>query len=210
MIYTELVSLIQQYTDNDEATFVTNIPNFVRQNEERIFQALSLPAARQHQAGTMTLSSRFLSIPTGMLYIDTLLLVNGSNRSALMPKDISYLREAYPDQTSAGIPSVYAVYDDNTLIVAPTPNQAYGVEMEFYAMPTSIVTASTTWIGTNCSELLLYGCLLTAYVYMKGEQDVMAYYKALYDAAMERAKNLVEGRGMTDNFRRGSYRTAGQ
>lgn len=212
MNYTELVTEIQSYTENQ---FVTaDINTFIEQAEQRVYNSVQLPAFRKNVIGQVTLGNKYLTIPTDWLATFSLAvigLVGGipsqdGEFTYLLNKDVNFIRAAYPTPTDTGLPEYYAVFDQNSFILGPTPDANYYIELHYYYYPESIVTASTTWLGNNFDSVLLYGSLLEAYTYMKGEQDVIAVYKQRYDEAMALLKQLGDGKDRGDAYRDGQVK----
>ncbi len=208
MNYSQLVDLVKQYTQNEETSFVANIPSFTKIAEERIYNAVFIPAIRKNQTGTLTPSNKYLTVPTDWLANFSLSIIDPSNDSQvfLIDKDVNFIRECYPNPSDIGIPSYYAIFDKNTFILGPTPDSDYQVELHYYYYPESIVTAGTSWLGDNFESVLLYGTLREAYIYMKGEQDMMAYYEQKYQESLSLLKLLGEGKNRRDAFRDGLNR----
>ena len=215
MNYSELVQAIEDYTENTETTFVSNVPTFVRQAEERIYRTVMIPELRKNVTANMTASSRFLARPSDFLSPFSLAVIDGDgNYTFLLDKDVNFIREAYPSISTTGLPKYYAEFDGDEqstnspghFILGPTPNASYNVELHYYFDPPSIVDSGTSWLGTNAEEVLLYGSLINAYIFMKGEQDVMAAYQQSYDNALRRLVNLGEGRLKRDSYRDGEPR----
>jgi len=204
MNYSELVQAIQDYTENDETTFVNQIPRFVKQTEERIARAVLVPNLRRNVTGTLTASNRFLSTPSDFLAVFSIAVIDGDgNYSYLLNKDVNFIREAFGDTATEGEPVYYGLFDDGSFIVGPTPDQAYNVQLHYYYQPESIVDAGTSWYGDNAESALLYGCLLEAYTFMKGESDLINLYAERYSEAMKQLYVLGEGRNRRDSYRNG-------
>lgn len=202
MNYSSLVSYIQSYLENTETDFVAHIPQFVRSAEEIISRRVQLPRFRKHSTGSLTASNRFLSTPSDFLDNYSLSVNNGSgDYSYLKFVDLSYLREAYPDDTDTGLPKYYALADENTFAVAPVPDANYTVELSYFYRPESIVTASTSWIGDNAENALMWGSVVQAYIYLKGEADILAEYKNQFDQAIGELQLLAEGRNVKDTYK---------
>ena len=164
MNYTELTASIKEYTDNTETTFVSNIPTFVKQTEERIYRSILIPELRKNVTTALTSSNRFLAKPTDHLATFSIAVIDGSDNYAfLLPKDVNFIREAYPATATTGQPVYYAQFDGDNFIVAPTPNSGYTVQLHYYYDPVSIVTGATSWLGDNAESVLLYGSLVEAY-----------------------------------------------
>lgn len=208
MNYTQLVDLVKQYTQNEETSFVANIPVFVQLAEERIYNAVFIPAIRKNQIGTLTPSNKYLTLPADWLANFSLAVITPvtNAQTFLIDKDVNFIRECYPDPDDIGVPKYYAIFDKNTLILGPTPDSNYQVELHYYYYPESIVTASTSWLGDNFETVLLYGTLREAYLYMKGEQDMIQYYEQKYQESLGLLKLLGEGKDRRDAFRSGLNR----
>jgi hypothetical protein len=207
MNYTELTQAIKDYTENTETTFVSQIPTFVRQAEERINRSVLVPELRKNVNANTTSSNRFLAVPSDFLAVFSLAVVDGSsNYHFILPKDVNFIREAYPATGTTGQPEYYAIFDSSNFILAPTPNSNYSVQLHYYYDPASIVTSSTSWYGDNAETALLYGSLLEAYTFMKGEQDVLALYQARYEEAISQLYNLGKGLNRADSYRNGESR----
>lgn len=212
MNYSQLVTEIQSYTENQ---FVTaDINTFIQQAEQRVYNSVQLPAFRKNVIGQMTTGNKYLSLPTNWLStfsIAVIGLVNGNPSQTgeftyLLNKDVNFIRQSYPSPTDTGIPQYYAVFDQDSFILGPTPDANYFAEMHYYYYPTSIVTAGTSWLGDNFDSVLLYGSLLEAYTYMKGEQDIIQIYQKRYDDAMTMLKQLGDGKDRGDAYRDGQVR----
>jgi len=212
MNYTALSNAIQAYTENTEADFVTNIPVFVTQAEQRIFNSIQFPSLRQNVTGVTTTNNKYLQCPTDFLAVYSLAIINASGEyEYLLNKDVNFIRQAYPQPTDTGIPRYYALFgprSDNaaelTFILGPTPDAAYGAELHYFFYPPSItVSPYTSWLGDNFDSVLLYGSLVEAYTYMKGEQDIMTFYNAKYQEALGLAKRLGDGLERGDAYRDG-------
>tara|TARA_R110000851_G_scaffold280617_1_gene433907 strand:+ start:1226 stop:1870 length:645 start_codon:yes stop_codon:yes gene_type:complete len=203
--FATLKTAIQDYTDNAEATFVTNLPNFVKAAEDRIFEAVDLEYFRKNVTSAMTASDQFLSVPDDLLAVFSLQITTSGSESFLLQKDVNYLREYTPNASTTGLPKYYAVFSVNHFLLAPTPNSAYTVELHYYYRPTSLVDSgsSTTWMSANAPNVLLYGALFEAYTFMKGEQDVIAIYEKRFMDGLARLKDLGEARENYDAYRTG-------
>jgi 6-pyruvoyl-tetrahydropterin synthase len=207
MNYTEITNAIKEYTDNTETTFVNNIPNFVRQTEERIYRSILIPELRKNVTTSLSTSNRFLAKPTDFLAVFSIAVVDGSsNYSFLLPKDVNFIREAYPATATSGLPVYYSLFDGDNFLIAPTPDSTYTVQLHYYYDPPSIVTSSTSWLGDNAEATLLYGTLVEAYTFMKGEADIISFYKTRYDEAMAGLQQLADGRNKRDSYRNGEPR----
>ena len=209
MNYAQLVTEIQDYTEN---TFQTvDINTFIQQAEQRIYNTVQLPALRRNVTGNCTAGNKYLDTPTDWLSTFSIAIINSNNEYLyLLNKDVNFIRESYKDTDSTfyGEPEYYAVFDNNSFILGPTPDQNYAVELHYFYYPTSIVTAGTSWLGNNFDSVLLYGSLLEAYTYMKGEADVIAEYQKRYDEALALLKQLGDGKNRQDSYRSGQVRDA--
>ena len=209
MNYTQLVAEIQSYVEDQFTT--ENINTFITQAEQRIYNTVQLPALRKNVTGTTTSGNKYLAMPTNWLATFSLAVINADNEYLyLLNKDVNFIRQSFPDTDADfyGVPQYYAVFDNTSFILGPTPDASYGVELHYFYYPESITTAQsgTTWLGDNFSSTLLYGSLLEAYTYMKGEADVIANYKARYDEAMLLLKQLGDGKDRQDAYRSGQVR----
>lgn len=204
MNYTELKTNIQ---DICEQTFTdAQLAMFTEQAEQKIYATVELPALRKNQTGTMTSGNKYLTMPTGMLYVYSLAVITAGSYSYLLNKDVNFMREAYPDPSSTGTPKHYAIFDQNTFILGPTPNSNYSAEIHFGYYPESIVTAGTTWLGNEFDSALLNGALVEAIRFQKGEPDLVASYEKLYVQAIALLKNLGDGKLRQDMYRDGQVR----
>ena len=220
MNYTTLFETVKGYCENDfpntqftdpsaaTGTFTSKeqIDTFIQQAEQRIFNSVQFPNFRKNQTGTLSPSNQYLEAPPGFLASYSLAVITNDSYEYLLNKDVNYIRAAYPNPTVEGIPKYYAQFDDNTFILGPTPDVAYTVEMHYFFYPESIVTAGTTWLGDNFDSALLYGALVEAYTYMKGEADIVAAYNKRYEEAMILAKRLGDGMNRRDAYRSGQVR----
>ena len=207
LTYSQLVTQIQDYTENTFTT--TDINNFIQQAEQRIYNSVQLPAIRKNVLGYLSTGNKYLAMPTDWLATFSMAVINSDNEfTYLLNKDVNFIRQSFPDTDSDfyGEPQYYAVFNNTSFIVGPTPDANYQVELHYFYYPESIVTAGTSWLGNNFSSALLYGSLLEAYTYMKGEADVLANYKARYDEAMILLKQLGDGKDRQDAYRSGQVR----
>ena len=207
MNYTQLVNEIQSYCENQFQT--ADINTFIQQAEQRIYNSVQLPALRKNVTGGMTSGNKYLAMPSDWLATFSLAVINANNEYLyLLNKDVNFIRQSFPDTDSDfyGVPQYYAVFDQNTFILGPTPDANYNAELHYFYYPESIVTAGTTWLGNNFSSTLLYGSLLEAYTYLKGEQDVINQYQKRYDEAMILLKQLSDGKDRQDAYRSGQVR----
>ena len=208
MDYASLVTLVQQYCESTETSFVANIPTFVQLAEERIYNSVQIPAIRRNQIGTLSINNKYLTLPSDWLATFSLAVINPVTNAQefLLDKDVNFIRQSYPDPDDTGLPKYYAIFDANTFILGPTPDFAYAVEMHYYYLPQSIVTAGTTWLSDNFETVLLYGTLREAYTYLKGEQDMMAYYEQKYQESIALLIRLGDGLNRRDSYRSGKAR----
>jgi hypothetical protein len=214
MNYTELSANIQAYTENTEADFVAEIPVFVKQAEQRIYNTVQFPSIRKNVVGVTSTSNKYLSCPSDFLAVYSMAVIDATGvYEYLLNKDVNFIRQAYPQPTDTAIPKYYALFgpqsanvDELSFILGPTPDAIYNVELHYYYYPPSIVTSGTSWLGDNFDSVLLYGSLVEAYTYMKGEQDIMAFYNTKYQEALGLAKRLGDGMERQDAYRSGQYR----
>ena len=204
--FTELKTAIQDYTENTETSFVTNLPTFIKNAEQRIFKLVDLEFFRKNANSATTSSDPFLALPADYLASFSLSITNSSSKEFLLQKDVNFIQEYNPNPATTGVPKYYAYFDVNNFILAPTPNSNYTCELHYYYRPTSLTAGAdsgTTWLSTNASVALLYGSLVEAYIFMKGEQDMLAMYEKQFTEAISRIKDLAEARVNSDAYRRG-------
>ena len=201
-----LKTAIQDYTDNSESTFVTHLPDFIKAAEEKILKSVDLDYFRINVTSALNSSDQYLSVPSDFLAAFSLQITTSGSESFLLQKDVNFLREYTPAASTTGLPKYYARFDTDHFLLAPTPNSAYTVELHYFYRPASLTAGSdsgTTWLSTNAPFALLYGSLIEAYTFMKGEPDVIKNYTDLYLQYMERVKDLGEARENTDGYRVG-------
>lgn len=205
MNYTELKTNIQ---DICEQTFTDDqLAMFTQQAEQLIFAMIDLPAMRKNQTGNMSLNNKYLTMPSNILYVYSLAVIDGTgNYHYLLNKDVSFMREAYPLPTATGLPVHYGIFGQTTFILGPTPDAAYQSEIHYAEYPASIVTAGTTWLGEEFDSALLNGALVQALRFQKGEPDTVALYEKMYVQAVALLRNLGSGRLETDTYRSGVVR----
>ena len=208
MNYTELTAAIQDYTNNTETNFVAAIPTFVKQAEQRIYRSVNLPVNRKNVAGTVTDGNAYLAMPTDFLFPLSLAITSSSNQIFLLNKDANFIRSTYPNSSTEGTPKYYGIFASDTFIVGPTPDADYVTELHYYYQPASIVSSATSWLGTNADTVLLYGSLVEAYTYMKGDADMMQLYQQRYQEALDLLKVQAEGRMTGDEYRDGTIAVA--
>jgi hypothetical protein len=217
MNYAALSANIQAYTENTEADFIAKIPVFVQQAEQRIYNSVQFPSIRKNVVGVTSTNNKYLECPSDFLAVYSMAIIDGSVASGtyeyLLNKDVNFIRQSYPQADDTGLPRYYALFGPQSanlaelsFILGPTPDAIYNVELHYYYYPESIVTAGTTWLGDNFDSVLLYGSLVEAYTYMKGEQDIMTFYNAKYQEALGLAKRLGDGMERQDAYRSGQYR----
>jgi hypothetical protein len=207
MNYAQLVTAIENYTESTESVFVSQIPTFVQLAEERIYNAVQIPAIRRNVTGRVTTGDKYLSLPTDYLATFSLAVVDSDgNQQFLLDKDVNFIRQAYPNPADSGIPKYYGQFAPYTFILGPTPDQNYQVELHQYFYPESIVTAGTSWIGNNFETVLLYGSLREAVIFQKGEQDMVAYYEQKYQESMALLKELGDGKERRSAYRDGQLK----
>ena len=204
--FATLKTAIQDYTDNAEATFVTNLPNFIKATEEKIFKSIDLDIFRKNVTSALTSSDQFLTVPADLLAPFSLQITASGSESFLLQKDVNFLREYTPNSSTTGLPKYYARFDQDNFILAPTPNSNYAVELHYYYRPTSLTAGAesgATRLSTNAPFALLYGSLVEAYFFMKGEADVLAQSEKNFTFYLSRLKDLGEARENTDGYRVG-------
>tara|TARA_R110000744_G_scaffold347499_2_gene453041 strand:- start:123 stop:755 length:633 start_codon:yes stop_codon:yes gene_type:complete len=206
MTYTELVAAIKDYANNTETNFVAAIPTFVKQAEQRIYRSVNLPVNRKNQAGNMSDGNAYLTMPTDFLFPLSLSITSSSNQIFLLNKDANFIRSTYPNASTKGTPKYYGTFASDTFIIGPTPDDDYVTELHYYYQPASIVDTSPSWLGTNADTALLYGSLVEAYTYMKGDADMMQLYQQRYQEAVGLLKLQAEGRMTGDEYRDGTIR----
>lgn len=230
MNYTELSAQIQAFTentfpdtltwDNQTVSSKEQIDKFIENAEQRIYNTIQFPSLRKNVTGVLTASNKYLSTPADFLSVYSLAVIDGTGRyEFLLNKDVNFIRQAYPSPTSVGLPKYYALFGPTTtndptpvitnelsIILGPTPDAAYNVELHYFYYPESIVTAGTTWLGDNFDTVLLYGALVEAGIFMKAEAETLTVYQAKYADALAQAKRLGDGLERQDAYRSGQYR----
>jgi len=207
MNYAQLTQAILDYTESYEQTFIDNVPLFVQQCEERVYNAVQIPAIRKNQTGNFTQSDKYLALPPDYLasFSMAVILADGT-QEFLIDKDVNFIRQAYPSPTDEGIPRYYAQFEPYTYIIGPTPDDNYDVELHYYYYPESIVTAGTSWLGDNFETVLLYGSLREAVIFQKGEQDMVSYYEQKYQESLALLKELGDGKDRRSAYRDGQLK----
>ena len=207
--FTTLKQAIQDYTENTETTFVNNLSRFILQAEERIYRSISVPDLRKVVTASLVASQRFLSKPSDFLNTYSIAVVQSDNSyKFLLEKDPSFIREAYPTTATTGVPEYYANHSSTEFILAPTPSSTLTVQLHYAYDPESITVASsgTSWLGDNAEAALLYASLIEAYIFMKGDADILQMYENKYQDSISQLSNLVEGRLKRDSYRDGEPR----
>ena len=209
---TTLKQSIQDWTENDETTFVGELDFFITNAEERILKSVDLDYFRKNVTGTMTSGNKFLQKPSDYLATFSLSFVNASTENVfLLQKDVNFIQEYTANPATTGEPIYYAQFDDDYFIVGPAPDSGYTVELHYFYRPQSITASSdgTSWLGTNAPDVLLYGCLIEAYTFMKGEPDVITLYDKRYKEALQQLIIEGDGRNRKDAYRSGQVRIQG-
>lgn len=209
MNYTELLSAVKGYVENDFPDTVgdfssqAQVDAFIRQAEQRVYNTVQLLDLRRSVTGNTTAGNPYLTVPTDWLANFSLAVIDlvTSEYSYLLNKDVNFIREAFPSQGYQAKPTHYAMFDKDSILLGPTPDANYPVQLHYFYYPESIVTASTTWLGDHFDSVLLYGTLLEAYTFMKGETDILASYQKRYDEAMLMLKMFAEGKNRQDMYR---------
>tara|TARA_R100000231_G_C5315567_1_gene161837 strand:- start:653 stop:1297 length:645 start_codon:yes stop_codon:yes gene_type:complete len=209
---TTLKQAIQDYVENDETTFVNNLNNFIENTEERILKLVDLDYFRKNVTASVASGNKFLALPSDYLATFSLSIINSGSNEFLLQKDVNFLQEYSPDPTVTGLPKYYALFDVDNLILAPTPNQSYTAELHYYYRPQSITSSSsgTSWFGENAPDVLLYGCLVEAYTFMKGEPTIIQLYEKRFTESLTRLKIYAEAVENTDAYRVGLTRVQKQ
>ena len=209
MTFDELKTAIQDYTENDETTFVNNLPLFIRLAEERILKSIQLNLFQKNAGGAMTTGNKFLAAPNDFLAPFSLSIEVSGAKEFLLFKDLDFVQTYTPDATTTGQPKYYAQFDVGNFIVGPTPDAAYVVELQYLYRPASLTAGAgsgTTWLSENAEITLLYASLIEAYTYMKGDPNLMQTYNQRYAEGITRLKNLGEAQEVVDEYRYGQIR----
>ena len=229
MTYTELFFAVKNYLQNDfpsntwtnvAGTGTTTsggteqIDTFITQAEERIYNTVQIPPLRKNVTGITSASNKYLSCPSDFMSVFSMAVIDGTGAyEYLLNKDVNYIRAAYPNPTSTGLPQYYALFgptvssgiitDELSFILGPTPDDAYDVELHYYAYPESVAADGRTWLGDSYSPVLLYGTLVEGYTFLKGEADLIAVYEKKYQEAMGQLNRLGTGLERGDAYRDG-------
>jgi len=214
MNYTQLTAAICDYTQNFDQDFVANIPVFVKQAEQRIYNTVQFPSLRRNVTGTASIGNKYLACPADFLAVYSMAVIDSAGSyEYLLNKDVNFIRQAYPNANSLAIPKYYALFgpsffnsDELTFILGPTPDAQYSVELHYFYYPESIAVANTSWLGDNFDSVLLYGSLVEAVTFMKGEADMVQLYNTKYGEALALAKRLGDGLERGDAYRDGQYK----
>ena len=229
MTYNELIAAIQSYTENtfpdtylasgSAVSSTTQLNTFIKQAEQRIYNSVQFPSLRRNVTGSTSTNNKYLSCPGDFLSVYSMAVIDATGSyEYLLNKDVNFIRQAYPQPTDTAIPKYYALFgptvsgttitNELSFILGPTPDAVYSVELHYYYYPESITTASSgqTWLGDNFDSVLLYGSLVEAYTFMKGETDMVALYDGKYKEALALAKRLGDGLERSDAYRSGQAR----
>jgi len=204
--FAQLKTAIQDYTDNSESSFVSHLSDFIKASEERIFKSVDLEIFRKNVTSAFTASDKFLTIPADYLSTFSMQITTAGSEAFLLQKDVNFLQEAYSGSTSTATPRYYAQFDEDNFIVAPTPNSNYAIELHYYYRPTSLTAgadSATTWLSDNAPFALLFGALVDAYIFMKGEPDLIQQYEKRFIDQLTRLKDYGEARENTDAYSEG-------
>ena len=214
MNYAQLTTTIKAYAENDfpetvdSFTSADQIATFVRQAEQRIYNAVQILALRKNVTGFTTASNKYLGTPVDWLSNFSLAVIDPvtGEYEYLLGKDVNFIRQSFPFPAVTGKPTHYAYWDENSFILGPTPDARYEMELHYFYYPESIVTAGTSWLGNNFDSALLYGALLEAATFMKSDPDILATYANRYESTLELLKQLSEGKNRSDSYRNGQIR----
>lgn len=208
--YATLVDTIYGYLQtSSDGVSTADINTIIRQAEQRIYYDVQIPVLKKNVTGTLTSGNRYLTTPGDYLATYSIAVNNNNVYEYLLPKEVAFLREAYPSTTTTGVPRYYAIFDNDTFLIAPPPDSNYEVELHYFYEPPSIVDQPTgTWLSENAENALLYGCLFEAYTYLKGEPDLVSLYATRYKEAIDALKVIGEGRNRSDTYRNSEQRIA--
>jgi hypothetical protein len=204
--YATLKTAIQDYTDNSESTFVSNLALFITEAEERVFKNVQLSLFRKNVSGNTTASNKYLNIPSDFLAPFSLSVVNESANEFLEYKDVNFVQSFTPNPATTGTPRYYSMFDISNFILAPTPDAVYTAELHYYYRPASLTAGAdsgTTWLSENAPNAMLYGSLVEAYTFMKGDPDLLNTYNQRFSEAIVSLKNFGEAKEVTDDYTTG-------
>lgn len=201
MTYAEIVALLQDYLETSSAEFVAAIPSLVALAENRIYLATNLPVFNTEVSSALVAGVRTMALPTDFVSVNALALRGGTRYTTLLERDAAFIDEVFPHTSGDGAPRYYALVDHDTIALGPTPDSNYTVKLSYVYRPPSIVTASTSWLGTHAASVLFYGALTEAYVYMKGDATLLAVYAGRYAEAIDRLQVLGAGASKRDQFK---------
>jgi hypothetical protein len=216
MTYDELCTAIQDYVENSFSTTQLNL--FIIEAEQRIYNSIQLPDLRKNVTGIISQHNKYLQCPNDFLSVYSIAVIDptSGDYTYLLNKDVNFIREAYPNPTSYGTPKYYAIFgpqstnvNELTFILGPTPDVQYDTELHYFYYPPSITSeesAGVTWLGENFDSALLYGSILEAYTFLKGDADIMTQYRQRYEEAMNLLNNLATGKDRGDAYRNGQAR----
>lgn len=205
--YAELKQAIQDYCENDETTFVNNLPLFIRNAEERILKNVQLSVFRKNVSGTMSTSNKYLAVPSDFLSPFSLAITDTNGDKHFVEfKQVDFVQTINPDGSDTGRPKFYAQFDIDYFILGPTPDQNYATELHYFYRPASLTAGAdsgTTWLSENATVSMLYGSLVEAYTFMKGEADMMNLYNQMYVQSLGSLKQFGESKEVMDDYRNG-------
>jgi hypothetical protein len=215
MTYAELAAAIQDYVENTFSTAQVNL--FIQEAEQRIYNSIQLPDLRKNVTGVITANNKYLQCPGDFLSAYSIAVIDADdNYTYLLNKDVNFIREAYPNPNSTGTPKYYAIFgpqsndiNELTFILGPTPDVQYETELHYFYYPPSITSEESggnTWLGENFDSALLYGSILEAYTFLKGDADIMTTYRQRYEEAMNLLNTLATGKDRGDAYRNGQAR----
>lgn len=203
MNYGTLKEIVKDYLEVDETTFNDNISQFVENMEDDVYGKVQITDLRKNSTTTLTPSTPYVQTPSDYLSPYSLAVIDSGSYSFLLPKDVNFMREAFPSATTTGLPRFYSHFDDDTFIIAPTPDAAYSLELHYYHRPASLSTSdtTTTWLSENAENVVVFGTILQGYIFLKGDQDVINQYQKRYDEAISNLLVVHEGRTRKDTYR---------
>lgn len=206
MTYDELVSRLQDYVEDTGSQFADNVDTIIRQAEDRIYKSAQLPTTRAYTSGSLVAGTDTYALPSDALGIHEIYVTSNDTKAFLLPKDVSFLHAAYPVTTTRGLPRYYTSKGETEISVAPTPATNYPINIGYMKKPESIVTTGTSWLGNNAEACLLAACVFEAYIFLKGEAEMLKTYETKFKEELARLKVIAEGRFQRDSFRNGELR----